>query len=120
MKHKDDAAQLEAVFARMRGEDPVPSEALMDRIMLDADTVLSASSPQVTPKAVRPKPSIGARLLDAIGGWPSFGGLAAATVAGVWIGAASPDVLGGVSQAMWGETIELPLFETDILAGWEG
>lgn len=37
-----------------------------------------------------------AALLAALGGWPAVAGLASAAVAGVWIGAASPDLVNGV------------------------
>ncbi len=114
---KTDETALEDVFARIRAEDVPVRDALLDRIMLDADTVL-AERQQTTPTASRP--GLGAMLLDAIGGWPSFSGLAAATVAGVWIGVAPPDAIGNLSASIWGGTIEVPLLESDALLGLEG
>ncbi len=58
--------------------------------------------------------------LDVIGGWPTFSGLAAATVAGLWIGVAPPAALSDLSAGIWGATIEVPLFESDVFAGVEG
>jgi hypothetical protein len=100
----------------MREADVMPSEALMDRIMMDADSVLAAP---VAPIA-RPTQGIGAMLLDVIGGWPSFGGLAAATVAGLWIGVAPPDALADLSAGYLGSTVEVPLFEAGIFSGLDG
>lgn len=107
---------LDAAFAEMRGQDMKVSDDLMNRIMLDADNTLANAAPV----AQRPRPSLGAMLLDVIGGWPSFSGLAAATVAGVWIGAVQPAALTNLSSGLWGDTIEVPVLEADILASWEG
>ncbi|MBU2992692.1 hypothetical protein Q4555_04210 [Octadecabacter sp. 1_MG-2023] len=111
-----DEKMLNEAFAQMRVADPVPSEDLMNRIMLDADMVLAddATAPQ------RSKPGFGAMLLDVIGGWPTFSGLAAATVAGVWIGAVQPAALTDFSTELWGDTIEVPLLESDLFAALEG
>lgn len=112
----DDDKMLDATFGQMRAQDVMPSEGLMDRIMMDADTVLAAN---ITPQP-RPTQSFGAMILDVIGGWPSFGGLAAATVAGVWIGVSPPDALADVSAGFLGSTVEVPLFDTEIFAGLDG
>lgn len=110
---------LDTAFDAARTPDMPPSERLMDRIMLDADSVLADMAPVATPKPA-PTKGFGAILLDAIGGWPSFSGLAAATVAGVWIGVAPPDSFSNLSAGLWGETIEMPLLESDLFAGLEG
>ena len=88
----------------------------MNRIMLDADMVLAegATLPQ------RSKRGVGAMFRDVIGGWPTFSGLAAATVAGVWIGAVQPAALTDLSTGLWGDTIEVPLLESDLFAALEG
>ena len=112
-----DKTVLEETFAAMRAEDVPLSEGLMDRIMMDADSVLAA---QAQPVAARPAVSFGALIRDVIGGWPSFGGLAAATVAGLWIGISPPQVLTDLSAGLWGSTIEVPLLESDVFAGLEG
>jgi len=112
----DDDKMLDTTFAQMRAQDVTPSEGLMDRIMMDADSVLATG----TVAQPRAKQSVGALILDVIGGWPSFGGLAAATVAGVWIGVAPPDALADVSAGFLGSTVEVPLFDTEIFAGLDG
>lgn len=119
MKMTSDAddKMLDQTFARMRDEDVPMSDALMDRIMLDADMVLAQDVAVARPVV---RPSFGAMLRDAIGGWPTFSGLAAATVAGVWIGVAQPASLTDLSAGLWGGTIEVPLLESDIFAGLEG
>ena len=108
----DEDKTLDATFAQMCVDDVMPSEALMDRIMVDADRVLAADI--VAP--VRPKQGLGAMLLDAIGGWPSLSGLAAATVAGVWIGVALSDL----SAGYLGTTVEVSLLGDDIFSGLDG
>lgn len=114
----EDDKMLDATFAQMRegSSDIAPSDGLLDRIMMDADATLAAP---VAPRT-RAKPSLGAMLLDVIGGWPSFGGLAAATVAGLWIGVSPPDALSDFSAGYLGSTVEVPLFETDLYAGLDG
>jgi len=106
---------LTETFAQLRADDVAPSDDLFDRIMMDADNVLAAASPYERPKA-----TIGLRFLDAIGGWPSLGGLAAATFAGLWIGVMQPAALGDLSASFWGNTYAVPLLESDVFAGLEG
>lgn len=113
-----DEKLLEAAFAQARTPDTAPSEGLMDRIMIDADSVLADASVPAAPTGA--KQGFGAMILDAVGGWPSLSGLAAATVAGVWIGVAAPAALTNISTGIWGDTIEVPLLENDLLAGLEG
>ena len=119
-----DEKMLQDAFAQMREQDLAPSDDLLNRIMLDADSVLASSAPV----AARPKASFGAMVLDLIGGWPSLGGLAgwragglaAATVAGLWIGVVQPTALSDLSPGFWGDTYEVPLLESDVFAGLEG
>lgn len=111
-----DEKMLQDAFAQMREQDLAPSDDLLNRIMLNADSVLADAAPV----AARPKASFGAMVLDLIGGWPSLGGLAAATVAGLWIGVAQPTALSDLSVGLWGDTYEVPLLESDVFAGLEG
>jgi len=117
---KDNSTELEEVFARIKDEPVVVRDALLDRIMMDADTVLGQRAESALVVDVAPRQGIGAMLLDAIGGWASFGGLAAATVGGVWIGVSPPDALNTLSATFWGNTIEVPLLESDATFGLEG
>jgi hypothetical protein len=120
MKMNDDDKMLENTFARMRDVDVTPSEGLFDRIMMDADSVLAANVADAPNLQTATKAGLGAMLLDVIGGWPSFGGLAAATVAGLWIGVSPPAVLSDLSEGYLGSTVEVPLFEADLFAGLDG
>lgn len=113
----EDEFDLDKVFEAARAKELPASETFLDRVMLDADAVLAARTP---PSATAPAPTIGAMIRDILGGWPAFGGLAAATVAGLWIGVAPPDALSGYAPGLWGDTYEVPLLGADILAGLEG
>ena len=115
----DDDTLLDQAFAELTADTIAPSEGLMDRIMLDADQVLTAGVPAFAAPVSTPQ-GFGAALLDAIGGWMSFGGLSAAGVMGLWIGVSPPDVLYDYSADIWGDTIEVPLLESDIFAGLDG
>ena len=115
----DEERLLDQTFAEMADEVVTPSEGLMDRIMLDADQVMADMVPTVS-SMMEPAQGIGAALLDAIGGWMSFGGLTAATMTGLWFGVFPPDVLYDYSTGVWGSTIEVPVLESDLFAGLEG
>ena len=96
-RDRDDA--LDPFFEAAREARPEPSDALMARILADAAEAAPRPAEQLRPAE---KPSLVASVLDAIGGWPSFAGLATATVAGVWIGFASPDTLSTLTLAETG------------------
>lgn len=83
-------AGLEAFFDAARDAAPVPSEALMARIMADAEVEIIG---RATPPAPAPRRGAFAAFAAALGGWPALAGLATATVAGVWLGFADPDGL---------------------------
>jgi len=117
---KVDDTELNAIFAQMKEQPVVVRDALLDRIMMDADSVLAERVDAEPEMESGSSQGIGAMLLDAIGGWPSFGGLAAATVAGLWIGVSPPESLNNLSAAFWGSTIEVPLLENDAIFGLEG
>ena len=99
-KNKLSNAELDGLLAEAASQATTPSSDLMQRIIADADAVAEA-------KEVKPKPAPQPRrrgilggLLAAIGGWPAMAGLATATVAGVWIGYASPDTLDGIANGL--------------------
>ncbi|MDA9208364.1 hypothetical protein N9O61_05705 [Octadecabacter sp.] len=115
----DNEKLLEQTFAQMTAKDVPLSDGLMDRIMLDADQVLAGSMPAVEPR-LETTQGLGAALLDAIGGWMSFGGLTAAAMIGLWVGVFPPDLLYEYSTGVWGDTIEVPLLESDVFSGLEG
>ncbi|SLN23250.1 hypothetical protein [Pseudooctadecabacter jejudonensis] len=108
---------LDDLFADLAAEDVPVSDALLDRVMMDADAVLAASAPQAPAPVAQ---GLGAMLLEAIGGWPAFGGLAAATVAGVWLGVSPPAALSPLTESLGGSMIEVPLLDGDLLSALEG
>lgn len=89
---------LEEIFAAGRDATPAPSEALMARIMADADGEIAARAP-VAPVR-RPGLSLWGRIVSGLGGWPAVAGMVTATVAGIWIGFASPDQLNTLSGGL--------------------
>lgn len=119
MMTMDEERLLDQAFAEISAQKITPSEGVFDRIMFNADQVLADRAPDVSVTPV-PAQGFGAALLDAIGGWMSLGGLTAAAVAGLWIGISPPDVLYNFSADAWGDTIEVPVLESDIFAGLEG
>jgi hypothetical protein len=80
--HHDDA--LGVFFDAARDTAPAPSEDMLARILADAETVRRRADDRGPRRTGR------ARARDALGGWPAMAGLAAATLAGLWIGAALP------------------------------
>ncbi len=90
---------LEDFFEAARAEARRPAPApLVARVV--ADAVREAPAP----RAAR-RPSLGnrrRRLLDTLGGWPSAAGLAAATLAGFWLGFSAPAAVEPVSTLLHG------------------
>ena len=79
--------ELDAVFATASESPPDAAIALMQRVMADAEAVADARD-LTTDKA--PRAGVFKSILSAIGGWPAVGGLATATVAGIWLGFSPP------------------------------
>ena len=112
--------ELGDLFA-MAAQRPVPSEALLTRVL--ADAVAEQPRPP-TQQAARPhsarlaasRPGFWASLADVFGGGGALAGIGTAAVAGVVIGFAQPAGLGTLTEAVWGtplETVELiPSVET--------
>lgn len=117
MTNEPDDMIFEALVKDARRHQPEPSDALLGRIMMDADNVLAQRARTGSVSGSR---SLGAILLAALGGWTALSGMAAATVAGLWIGVAPPEALSDVTQSFWGGTVEVQLFETDGFWGVEG
>lgn len=95
--------RLDAFLDAARAHPPAPSEAFLARVAADAAMVDAArarsalATGQAAATVAAPAPRRGLQdILRAIGGWPALAGLATATVAGLWIGYAAPD-LGGLA-----------------------
>lgn len=86
---------LEDFFAAARAQRPEPDADLLARIAAEAE---AAAAARARPAPARPSGQSGrpggglGGWLAAIGGWPAAAGLATATVAGLWIGYAQPDL----------------------------
>ncbi len=101
---------LDDLFATARAAAPAPSDDLMARVLADAAAV--QPQPATTTAAV---PGLWSRMLDAIGGWPAVSGLAAATVAGIWVGVAPPSSVEDMTASLIGDEVSVSLFSTDLL-----
>lgn len=101
---------LDGLFAQARRETPAPSDDLMARVLADA------SAMQPRPAAV-PTPQMGlwGRMLDVVGGWPAVSGLAAATVAGIWLGVAPPSSVEDLTATVLGDEVSISLFSADLV-----
>ena len=84
-KDHDDIQALDDVFRAARAAPLEPSPELLGRVLQDAEAVEVARNQAGSPRAYRLR-----ELFRALGGWPAMTGLAAATVAGIWIGLSPP------------------------------
>lgn len=109
--------ELNAAFAQMRAQNVPASDALLDRVMMDADAVLAL---QKAPKAASDPTGWAKGFMQMIGGWPSLGGLVAAGLAGFWLGIAPPQMLRDQTAQIFGETLFVPMTEDDLFAQWGG
>lgn len=84
-------AALEPFFAAARAAAPAPTPALMARVLEAA----GAEQARIAAPAPAPAPRVGlwVRIARGLGGWPALSGLAAAGLAGVWIGLALPEAV---------------------------
>lgn len=80
---------LEAAFGAARRTPAEPDDALMARLVADAEAMAASRAPRSTPA----QPGWLARALSGmrlLGGWPAMTGLAASAVVGMWLGANPP------------------------------
>ena len=117
MTNKDD--ELDILFHAARRSTVAPSNDLLGRIMADADTAMPRA--HTAPKMAATKSGIFATLWSAIGGWPAAAGMAAATLAGVWIGFSQPAGLDLLTESYLGIDSEFSILASDFSADmWEG
>ena len=100
---------LDDLFASARAQTTQPSDELMARVLADAVAVQSAQSAF----ADAAPPGLWDRMLDVLGGWPAISGLAAATVAGVWIGVAPPSTVQDLTADIVGDEVSVGLWSPD-------
>lgn len=99
---------LDDIFAHARAVAPTPSDDLVARVLADA----KAAGKEVAAPA--PRPGFFAGLLDVVGGWPSVGGLVAATVAGIWVGVAPPASVEDFTASTFGDAVTIGVFAEDL------
>lgn len=104
-----DDRMLDDLFAQARAQTPQPDDALMARVLADAAAQSASVSSPIH------QPGFWARLSDALGGWPALGGLAAATVAGVWVGIAPPAGVEDLAASLIGDTVSVTLLSPDTI-----
>jgi hypothetical protein len=98
---------LDDLFAQARSIAPEPDDALMARVLADAATMKTPLP------VVASQPGLWSRVMDAIGGWPAVSGLAAATVAGIWIGVAPPASVQDMTSTLIGDEVSVSFFSAD-------
>lgn len=94
---------LEDIFAAARGTGAEVGDDLMARVLADAARV------QPAPVAA---PSIWSQIREALGGWPVLGGVAAAGLAGVWIGYAPPSAVSDWSPLLADSVVSVDILGT--------
>lgn len=113
-------AGVDDLLAAARAARPLPSDALMARVLADAMAEqpaagLSLAEAPLAPARVGAGPGRAAlrlwqRLVWALGGAGALAGMGTAAVAGLYIGFAQPGGVGGLDEVMLGaplETVEL-------------
>ncbi|MFT6103929.1 MAG: hypothetical protein ACJA1E_000344 [Paracoccaceae bacterium] len=106
-----DDEMLDGFFEAARQQQPQIPEEVVARILADADREQAHHlKGVVTP--VRSTRNFFGDVMAALGGWPSLAGLAAATLAGVWIGYSPPTSLDSIALlVLGGETISFGGFD---------
>lgn len=103
MTDKDDAF-LDELFADARADDPVPSDALRARVLADAAAAMAGEPVDAVPGRFWPN------LAALLGGWPALGGVAAAGLAGLWVGITPPAAIETFAADMLGTTTSVSFF----------
>ncbi len=103
-------AGLDALFAAARAAEPPVPDALLARVLADA----AQHVPRVAPRPAPPRRSWLAGVLDMLGGRGAMAGLAAAGMAGVFIGFVQPVDLGLVLTASAADAQAVELYPADI------
>jgi len=94
---------LDALLADARRQTADHSAALMARVVADAD----AAMPVIA--APEPAQSWGASFFAMFGGWPALSGVAAAGIAGLWVGLAPPAGVESLLSVVMGTTTDVSI-----------
>ncbi len=109
-----DMTQVEALLRQARAQKPEVPDALMARVLADAEAV----QPKAGAQPVASRASPWEQLRAALGGWQGMGGLAAATCAGFWIGVNPPAGLPDAGAFLLGVQSEQVVSESAAVTGF--
>lgn len=116
MQDRDD---LDDLFATARVSRPVPSDALMARVLADA-LAEQPKAARTVPLAAVPPAGLWSRVVGLFGGVGALAGIGSAAAAGLFIGYVQPAGLSVLDDAVLGtplETVELMPDVDGLLAG---
>lgn len=113
---KTESAALDALLAKAADAPAKVPDALIARVLADAERVQPAPS-----KPAHKKVHFGQRLSEIFGGWQGLGGMVAATCAGVWIGLSPPDAMPDAGALLLGyETADITTTTAELTSfGWD-
>lgn len=104
--------ELDDLFAQARITAPPPSEALMLRVLADADL----HQPRPASRPAAPRIGFLASLLAGLGGGGALAGLATATLAGFYIGFVQPSSVAALTETIWRQDMaELALDSVELI-----
>jgi len=106
----DKNVDLDTYFKAGRQAAPQPSSDLLARIEADIDAVQAERRMESRP-ADPIKPTLFAKILDSIGGWPAISGIATAGVVGVVVGINPPEALTDFTSIFVNGTSDLYLVD---------
>ena len=117
MQDKD---SLDDLFAEARKDTPAPGDDLVARVLADARAVQDQNVGAVAGAGRINPPGRLRAISDMIGGWPALTGMAAAGIAGLWIGVAPTAAIDDLRAQWLGQTSTVSfLGEIDLIDGWE-
>ncbi|WP_281994865.1 hypothetical protein [Ruegeria faecimaris] len=103
----DENSDLNHLFLRARQENEPLPDALALRILADAETV-RLQRLQKSPQG------FWAQALDSFFGWQGMGGLAAAGIAGIWIGLTAPAFLPDPATLLYSQSSGFEVADMDL------
>lgn len=108
---------LGGIFAAAKREIHDLPIGLMDRILVDANTVQEGFVVVLPDRAASSGLFRGLR--DMLGGWPAMAGLTVACATGIWLGVSPPDALPDPFEIAGLLQDDLDMFDADgLTAGW--
>jgi len=102
MMHDPKTSFMDDLFAQARTPDAA-SDDLMARVLADADATMLREPSLPTHR------SWWQDMLQIVGGWPAMGSVAAAGVAGLWVGLAPPATIETWVAELLGTTTQITL-----------